>query len=57
MQIPPVGVELLHANRQTDMTKLIVAFPNFAIAAKNGDSYQLSTSDFFVAVGCALANL
>ena len=25
----PVGAELFHADRQTDMTKLIVAFRNF----------------------------
>jgi hypothetical protein len=38
MQIRPVGAELFHAdrwtNRQTVMTKLIVAFRNFANAAK-----------------------
>jgi len=34
IKILPVGTELFHADRgtdrQTDMTKLIVAFPNFA---------------------------
>jgi hypothetical protein len=39
MKICPVGAELLHADgridRQTDMTKLIVAFRNFANAPKN----------------------
>ena len=38
MKICPVGDELFHANgrtkRQTDMTKLIVAFRNFANAPK-----------------------
>jgi hypothetical protein len=29
MKILPVGAELFHADRQTDMTKLIVAFLNF----------------------------
>jgi hypothetical protein len=32
MKIRPVGAELLHADGQTDMTKLIVAFRNFANA-------------------------
>ena len=40
MKIRPVGAELLHANgqtdRQTDMTKQIVAFRNFANAPKIG---------------------
>jgi len=43
LKIRPVGTELFHAdrltyrqtNRQTDMTKLIVAFRNFANAPKN----------------------
>jgi len=30
MKIRPVGDELFHADAQTDMTKLIVAFRNFA---------------------------
>jgi hypothetical protein len=32
MKIRPVGDELFHADRRTDMTKLIVAFRNFAKA-------------------------
>jgi hypothetical protein len=32
MKIRPMGVELLHADGQTDMTKLIVADRNFAYA-------------------------
>jgi hypothetical protein len=36
MKIRPVGAELDHADRQTDMTKLAVAFRNFANAPKNG---------------------
>jgi len=36
MKIRPVGAELLHTDGQTtDMTKLIVAFRNFANAQKN----------------------
>ena len=32
IKIRSVGAELFHADRQTDMTKLIVAFRNFAKA-------------------------
>jgi len=35
-QIRPVGDELFHADGQTNMTKLIVAFRNFVKAPKNG---------------------
>ena len=35
MKIRPVGTELFHADRQTDMTKVIVAFCTFANASKN----------------------
>ena len=34
-EIHPLGAELLHADRQTDMTNLIVAFRKFANAPKN----------------------
>jgi len=34
MKIRPVGAELFHVDRQNDMTKLIVAFRNFANAPK-----------------------
>jgi hypothetical protein len=34
MKIPPVGAELFDADGRTDMTKLIVAFRNFAKAPK-----------------------
>jgi len=33
-KIRPVGAELFHADRQTDMAKLTVAFRNFANAPK-----------------------
>jgi hypothetical protein len=36
MRICPVWAELFHADRQTDMTNLIVAFRNFATKPKNG---------------------
>ena len=35
MTIRPLGAELFHADRRTDMTKLIVTFRNFAKAPKN----------------------
>jgi len=35
MKIRPVGAGLLHADRRTDMTKLIAAFRNFVNAPKN----------------------
>jgi hypothetical protein len=35
MKIRPVGAELFHADRRTGMTKLIVAFRNFAKVPKN----------------------
>jgi hypothetical protein len=35
MKIRSVGAELFHADGQTDMTKLMVAFLNFANAPKN----------------------
>jgi len=34
MKIRPAGAELLHADRQTDMTKLINAFRNFSNAPR-----------------------
>ena len=35
MKMRTVGAELFHADEQTDMTKLIVAFHTFANAPKN----------------------
>jgi hypothetical protein len=35
MKIRPVGAELFHEDGRTDMTKLTVAFRNFANAPKN----------------------
>jgi len=35
MKICPVEAELFHADGQTEMTKLIVAVPNFAKAPEN----------------------
>ena len=39
MKIRPVGAELFHADGRTDMTKLLVAFRNFANASKNLPSF------------------
>ena len=36
MKIRPVGAELFHADEQTDTTKLIASFRNFAKAPRNG---------------------
>jgi len=35
MKICLMGAELFHADRRTDMTKLMVAFSSFANASKN----------------------
>jgi len=35
MKTRPVGTELFHAHKRTDMTKLIVAFRNFEKAPKS----------------------
>jgi hypothetical protein len=59
MKIRPVGAELLHADRRTDgrtdgrseLTKLIVAFRNFAHAPKsNSDEFtDLKAADYICA--------
>ena len=38
MKIRPGGAELLHADRQTEVTKLTVAFRNFLNTLNNNDS-------------------
>jgi hypothetical protein len=43
MKTTPVGAELLHADRQTDITKLIVAFHNFSGAPTN--LYMVTKAD------------
>ena len=40
IKIRPVGVELFHAERRTDMKKLIVAFSNIANAPENGIHFR-----------------
>jgi len=39
MNLSPAGVELFHADRQTDMTKLTVAFHNLTKASKKWKGY------------------
>ena len=39
MEICPLEAEVFVANGQTDMAKLIVAFPNFANAPEKGHRY------------------
>jgi len=43
MKIRPVGAELVHADRQTDITKTVVAFRNFANAPKTKQDYNWRT--------------
>jgi hypothetical protein len=50
MKICSLGPELFHANRQTDMTKLIVAFRSFANATKKPEPTFL----FLLFVVCLL---
>ena len=40
IKIRPVGAEMFHADRRTDMRELIVASRSFANAPKNGYSYK-----------------
>jgi hypothetical protein len=42
MKIRPMGAELLHADGQTDMTKLLDTFRNFAKAPKKWELEWLS---------------
>ena len=44
IKICPLGAELFHAGRQTDMTTLIVAFRNFANAPKK----LTNINDFYI---------
>ena len=47
MEIRPVGVELFHADGQTDITTFIVAFLKFANAPKIGSYSCLMVGNFF----------
>jgi hypothetical protein len=44
MKIRAIGAELFHADGQTDMTKLIVAFRNFVNAPKNEEKVVIFCS-------------
>jgi hypothetical protein len=44
MKLRPVGVELFHADGQTDMTKLTVAFRSFANAPNKAGGSLITTS-------------
>ena len=48
MKIRPVGAELFHADGQTDMSKLIVAFRSFEQALKRALNRKLETSNYEV---------
>jgi hypothetical protein len=50
MKIRPLGAKLLHADRRTDLTKLIVTFRNFAKAPKNGYLGYFKVFEVFVAI-------
>ena len=52
MKIHPVGAELFHADRRTEMTKLIVAFHNFAKAPKNALYEDLRIFQNLATLGC-----
>jgi len=45
MKIRPVGAELLHVDRWTDMTKLVDAFRNSANTPKNVKEVRIGTED------------
>ena len=45
MKIRPAGAELFHADRRTDLTKLIVGFRNFTIAPKIGSQIVFKIQD------------
>jgi hypothetical protein len=46
-KIRPVGAELLHADRQTVMTKLIVAFDNFPNAPNKQSNHLFHFTSLF----------
>ena len=46
MKILPVGAELFHADKRTDISKLIFVFHNFAKAPKKSAQYILIFTDF-----------
>jgi hypothetical protein len=57
IKVRTMGSELLHAEGQKDMTKLIVAFRNFSNAPKNGKYIQRWTKTGFKTVTLKLQHL
>jgi len=62
MKIRPVEAELLHADRwkdgRTDMTKLIVAFLNFANAPTNNSTFYVTVPcSLYIAINCGTVAL
>jgi hypothetical protein len=57
MKIRAVGAELFHADRRTDMTKLIATFRNFAKAPQNAtvETSKLRTKELITY--CSDANI
>jgi len=47
MKIREIGAELFHADGQTDMTKLIVAFRNSVNAPKCGGFYEYDELQYY----------
>jgi hypothetical protein len=50
MKIRQVGAELIHADRRTDMTKLIVVFRNFSSCLKTVHSQKERITYFIIKV-------
>jgi len=54
MKIRPVGAELLHEDRRTEMTKLIVAFPVLQTRLKYRTAGQLTDGSMVQAHTCCM---
>ena len=53
MKIFPVEAELFHADGRTDMTKLIVAFRNFANPSKSNNTFYVTVRySLCIAINC-----
>ena len=57
MKIRPVEAELLHADRRTDMTKLIVAFSQFCERAQQKKTLYNKTTKIVLRKQAILYNL
>jgi len=51
MKIRPVGAEVFHTDRQSEMTKLIAVFRNFANAPNNEPRFTVENMCIFLRVG------